>query len=63
VPGNDGNQAPPPPRDPIALANLIGDIATGQVAVLTHYPTGLRLAFRIYQAQLSKTVCYGPFRK
>jgi len=26
------NQAPPPPRDPIALAKLIGDIATGQVA-------------------------------
>ena len=27
----DGNQAPTPPPDPIALAKLIGDIATGQV--------------------------------
>ena len=27
----DGNQAPARPRDPIALAKLIGDIATGQI--------------------------------
>ena len=30
-PLTDGNPATPPPRDPIALAKLIGDIATGQV--------------------------------
>jgi hypothetical protein len=28
---NDGNQAPETPRDPLQLAKLIGDIATGQV--------------------------------
>jgi hypothetical protein len=29
---NNDNQAPQTPPDPIALAKLIGDIATGQVA-------------------------------
>jgi hypothetical protein len=47
----------PRPRDTIALAKLIGDIAIGK-AVLTHYPTGLSLALRSCQAQISKTVCY-----